>query len=173
MDSHKREYEQPAKKPCKKCGSTTIAWRHSTTKDKWYLVEIFKDGDGETFTENALFHSKFCGLPDEHAAMQFEILADAQREREQREQTQRSAVERAAENELERLFDLENMCEDTPEKAEKELQKRQEELAAIERNPTSMDYFTDHMRERARVEILREEIGILEAGLEAALKLDV
>lgn len=145
---------------CKKCGSTTVTWRKSAKSGKWYLTEVFTTGGVER-TDYRTFHSQFCGKPEDHKRVQDEINADEAKQDDDRDDAQK-AREREA---IEREFLLITLCDDNPKAAQVKLDANIRELRSIAENPTSMDYMTDHMRERNHVAALKAENTILAAGL--------
>ena len=69
---------QPVSKTdtCKKCNSTTVAWKKSRTTGKFYLVEVFSIS-GEEIASRRDFHSVYCGKPDVKLSRVAEILGAA------------------------------------------------------------------------------------------------
>lgn len=165
----KREYERPASKPCKHCGSSTVAWQKSKKSGKFYLTEVFTDLEGRTFTDRHEFHSTYCTDGEKHERVQAEILADdrkAAADDAARMDDYKAAAEAA---ELEAFLSLNDLCERDPEQGRRELESRTRELAAIHANPPTMDYMDDFIRTTAQAQTLCREIEIIVAALDAVM----
>lgn len=155
----------PAKKPCARCGSTTVAWKRGK---KWYMVEVFTDLSGYHVASKVDFHSLYCGNPDEHQRMQAEIL---RYEQEQLDERNGKIAQRHAEK-VKRISELTELAMSDPDAGQRELDARQKALDHLLKNFTSMDYFTEHCRDVAEADRLREEISILDAAIDDALTIN-
>jgi len=164
LNSHHQKVTRRAR--CKRCGSKDVTWQQSMKTGKWFLTEVFKDLNGEDFTQYRLFHSNFCEQPDEHELVQKQFHADEQKELDEREaQVDKERKKREHERML-NFMALIELCQEDPAKGEAEMTKRERELASIKANPTSMDYFTDAMRERQHAKQLEIEIDLMRHALD-------
>jgi hypothetical protein len=158
-----RTVRTPAKKACNRCGSTTVAWEKND-RGKWYLIELFIDPFGDPDRPRQIgdrvdFHSSYCNKPDEHKRVQDEINAEAEgdaeirKQRDEREQAEREHAE------VEMMAAFLHMG--STERRD-ELQRRRDEIQREMKNDPTMDYFTDQIRWRAKLDSMRYELDLLE-----------
>lgn len=165
------ELTTPATKPCNKCGSTSIAWQ-TAKSGRWYLTEVFTDLDERDVTDRRDFHSAYCGEPDAHTKRQAEITKVL---REERDDEDSDRAERQAKREADALANfiaLNDLAESDPEAGRKALAERERELENFNLYPPTMDYMVEFGKAVARAEVLRNEIEILTAALDAIGELD-
>lgn len=153
---------------CKRCGSKNVFWQQSAKTGKWFLTEVFQTIDGKDFTQYRLFHSNFCEKPEEHDTVQQQFLVDEQKERDEKDAAVKQASDKREQERIMNFMDLIQLCEEDPEKGKAALDSRMNELASIQANPTSLDYFTDAMRERAQAKQLEMEIELMRHALDTS-----
>jgi hypothetical protein len=166
MNTHHQKVSRRAR--CKRCASKNVMWQQSAKTGKWFLTEVFKTLDGEDFTQYRLFHSNFCGNQGEHEIVQDQFLADEQRERDEKDTVVKKAQDKRENDRLMNFMGLIQLCEEDPKAGKAALSKRMDELAGIHANPTSLDYFTDAMREREHAKQLEIEIDLMRHALDTA-----
>lgn len=162
-----REYTEPTRRGCNRCGSKTVAWQ-TNASGKWYLTEVFEDAEGRTYTERTLFHSHFCKDPEEHELEQAKRISIETKTRKETTKARREREERNATEEAAYFLELHDLCKNERGQAI-------DQLAAKERerdNWTSMDHFVEASRERARVARLTAEIAFMKAALGMATEYD-
>lgn len=152
-----------AKKGCNRCGSKSVAWKESN-QGKWYLIEAF-DFDGEPRANYKDFHSGYCDKPELHAVKQSQISSALGIEEEERATLAVATEERKAAVEAEFFLALHDLCKNNPHGARMEIEMREREIEAINRNPPTMDYMVEFTQTMARLKRLTLEIEFMQAAL--------
>lgn len=160
-----RDYSvNEARKPCRKCGSHEIAWQMGS-RGNWYLTEIFEDANGRSYTERALFHSEFCGNPGAHEEEQALRIEQEVSKDKERKNISRARIEKENATEAEYFLALHDLCKNNRPEALDQLGGKERELERELSSPVSMDYLTEHVRYRARVDRLKAEVNFMKAAL--------
>lgn len=149
---------------CKRCDSTTVAWRKNK-QDKWYLVEVFRHEDEGAFSNRSWFHSQFCAAGQvnlSHADFQASITALINARAQTKVQDREAKAEENAANAAMEILALIDMSDD--EKRVR-LTRLEIESAAFIRNPPTMDYMVEFNRELAEQRHRTMLIGVLRAAL--------
>jgi hypothetical protein len=147
-----------AKKGCRKCGSSTVAW-HQAASGKWYLIEVFSDEWGDPIGHYRDFHSEYCSHPEKHNQLQASLDAEYAEDRAERERALSAKDAERLERETVMLGSFSALSAELRLRALDDLRKKIERHSE---NYVSMDYMTDHMRWRAEGEALRYELDLLE-----------
>ncbi len=164
MHASDREYTEPTRKGCNRCGSHTVAWQQNKA-DRWYLTEVFEDSDGRTYTEHAEFHSRYCGQPEEHEAEQLRRLKEEQQETREDRQERVERLRKRRQESADHFLSLAKLCAEDRAGALAKLDSINGELAAIDANPPTMDYMQEWIQTTERAKLLRAERDFMRAAL--------
>jgi hypothetical protein len=158
----KRELATRASKPCKRCGSTDIAW-HQSERGKWYLIEVFEDGNGYPIASYRDFHSTYCGKPHEHENVQRVLTAEYDEEKAEQLRKREQQEEQRIADEAEKLNVFAAFSQADQEKWLDDLRKA---FAKHKENYVSMDYFVEHCKWAATAAAMQAEIDMYEDFME-------
>jgi hypothetical protein len=146
---------------CKRCNSTSVVWQQNK-EGRWYLTEVFQALDGSKFTSRTDFHSRYCKHPELHASEQAHRLREEREAQEEHERIVRDRQDTESAEREEYFLNLARMTEAEKRACVEQIDKWME---GYRKNPPTMDYMVEFMREKAAYEAKKVERSFLLAAL--------